>query len=90
MTDADGQPAPRPLVPPPESVDTSPVLTVHARIEAEAGRWVVYLDVVLVPEGDQQSLTRRIGDYPTEARARIVAAWVMRTAHRSAPPSLGF
>jgi hypothetical protein len=90
VTDDHDPVPPRRIVVPSETVDTSPVLAMDARIEREAGRWVVYLDVVLLPDTEPPVVTRRLGDYPSAERARLVAAWVMRTAHRTAPPSHGF
>lgn len=73
-----------------EPIDPGPVVTVQTRIVHERGRWVVLLDVVCVPDAIPAVECHRLGDYDTRARAELVAAMVMRTAHRTAPPSLGF
>ncbi|HMS03309.1 MAG TPA: hypothetical protein PKE51_10060 [Gemmatimonadaceae bacterium] len=73
-----------------EPIDPGPVVTVQTRVVLERGRWVVLLDVVCLPEAVPAVECHRLGDYDTRARAELVAAMVMRTAHRTAPPSLGF
>ncbi len=47
-------------------------------VEAERGRWWVYL-VITNSEGVER---RRLQDYPTEAKARLAADIVARTAAR--------
>lgn len=71
-------------------LDPSPVLAVSARVVPEHGRWAVYLDVVLMPDQPDHVEAKRMGDYDSRARAESVAAWVSRTANRTAPPSHGF
>jgi len=71
-------------------LDPSPVLAVSSRVVPEQGRWAVYLDVVLVPDRADHVEAKRIGDYDSRARAESVAAWMTRTANRTAPPSHGF
>ena len=58
---------------------------VKTYIEKEAGRWVVYLEVVFWEyEGDfpLNPCRHRINDFPTEQRARIAADIYRRTADR--------
>lgn len=74
----------------PERIDPGPVVTVQTRIVHERGRWVVLLDVVCVPDAVPAVECHRFGDYATRERAELVAAMVMRSAHRTAPPSHGF
>jgi hypothetical protein len=68
---------------------------VVARIEPEAGHWVVYLDVSFWNEDAVDSpietVQRRITSYPTRARAEVAANLMVRAAARNLPhPPLGF
>jgi hypothetical protein len=67
---------------------------VTARIEPEAGHWVVFLDVSFWNEDSTDSplntVSRRITTYPTLERAKIAANFMVRAAARDLPhPPLG-
>ena len=67
---------------------------VVARIEPEAGQWVVFLDVSFWREDSVDSpietVRRRITTYPTRARAEMAANFMVRAAARNLPhPPLG-
>jgi hypothetical protein len=55
---------------------------VQTQVEAERGRWVVYL-VVLSDSGVER---RRLESYPTQERARLAASQVQRSVARRRPP----
>ena len=57
-------------------------LDVTTQVVAEQGRWTVYL-VVTSPEGVER---RRLDSWPTEAKARLAADVVRRSAARRRPP----
>jgi hypothetical protein len=59
---------------------------VSTRVEKEAGRWVVYLDVVL----DSGAVSHRVGDYPDEVHAQRAAEIVARNSGRRIDPPTGF
>lgn len=63
-----------------------------ARIERESGRHVLYLDVLTVDADGNPAgvITRRIADYPTEAKARVAASWILRAARRKGGDPTGF
>jgi hypothetical protein len=61
------------------------VIGLAPRVEYEAGRWVVYLDVVL----DNGAVSHRVGDYPDERRARQAADIVARNSGRRIDPPTG-
>lgn len=61
-------------------------LSASAVIEEEYGRYVVYLDVVLVSGG----VRHRISDYPTRAKAETAAHWIVRQAGAVRPDPTGF
>lgn len=65
-------------LPKPEGVHTD------ARVELESGRWVVYLDTLMVDEQKRPAgvRTSRISDYHTEKAARVAATWMERAARR--------
>ena len=50
----------------------------YARIERDAGMWVVYLDV-LFTDGIAK---RRIAAYPSREKAEMAAKWMERAADR--------
>lgn len=50
----------------------------YARIEREAGMWVVYLDVLFV-DGIAR---RRIAAYASREKAEVSARWMQRVADR--------
>ncbi len=59
----------------------------YARIEGEAGMWVVYLDVLFV-DGVAR---RRIAAYASRAQAECAAKWMERAADRDLPgPPSGY
>ena len=55
-----------------------------SRVELEDGRYVVYLDILMVTEGQQPDGVRatRIADYDNEQSARVAAQWMERAARR--------
>lgn len=59
---------------------------VRARIEGERGRWVLYLEVLMVPDRDDYIVTHRIADYPTRRHAEVAARWIVSAAGRDLPP----
>jgi len=71
-----------------------------ARVIAESGRWVVYLNVPLWDPGELETETnedhpitnhwQRINDYATEAEAKVAASWFQRSANRKIRPPSGF
>jgi len=66
-------------------------LSARTYVGTEAGRWVVYLEVTMIPDHDDYIVTRRIADYPTRAAAEVAARWIGRAADRDLPrPPLGF
>ncbi|MFN8667383.1 MAG: hypothetical protein U0164_09370 [Gemmatimonadaceae bacterium] len=60
-------------------------IAVRAIIEGERGRWVVYLEVTMVPDRDDYLVTHRIADYPTQRHAEIAARWIVSAAGRDLP-----
>ncbi|MEM9799848.1 MAG: hypothetical protein AAGA20_05940 [Planctomycetota bacterium] len=56
----------------------------ESRVEAEAGRFVVYLDVLMVDRNMQPTgiASKRINDYPTRRVADVAASWMRRAAIR--------
>ena len=67
---------------------------VTARIEPEAGHWVVFLDVAFWNEESADSplrtVSRRITTYPTLERAKMAANFMVRAAARDLPqPPMG-
>ncbi|MEM1452008.1 MAG: hypothetical protein AAF957_13900 [Planctomycetota bacterium] len=56
-----------------------------SRIEHEDGRYVVYLDVLMVDRSGMPSSVaeKRITDYATQRKAEIAASWMLRAARRS-------
>ena len=66
-------------------------IAVRAIITPEFGRWVVSLEITLVPDREDCVVVHRIADYPTERHAEIAARWMVRAAGRDLPrPPLGF
>jgi hypothetical protein len=66
-------------------------LAARTRIAREHGRWVVTLEVLMIPDRDDYVIAHRIADYPTEAAATVAARWIERAAQRDLPrPPLGF
>lgn len=53
-------------------------LSADALVVAESGRWIVYLDVVLV----SGAVRRKVGDYPTRERAEQAGRIIERNARR--------
>jgi hypothetical protein len=60
-------------------------LRAYARIEREAGMWVVYLEI-LFTDG---VLRKRIAAYPSREKAEMAAHWMGRIADRDldGPPT---
>ncbi len=66
-------------------------IAVRAFIEHERGRWVVFLEITMVPDRDDYVVTHRIADYSSRADADVAARWMVRAAGRDLPrPPLGF
>lgn len=67
----------------------SDTVAVETSVSCEQGRWVVWLDVVQVPDHDPHVVRHRLGDYGTRAEAEVAARWMARAANRdlSSPPS---
>ncbi|MEN1705070.1 MAG: hypothetical protein AAGJ54_06095 [Planctomycetota bacterium] len=61
-------------------------MLVQSEIVLESGAWVVYLEVWF-DDGIQR---KRIGDYRSEAKARIAARWITWAARREITPPMGF
>lgn len=53
-----------------------------AHVVCESGRWIVYLDVVLA----SGAVRRRVGDFPTQARAEQAGRIIERNARRHIQP----
>lgn len=53
-------------------------LSADARVEKERGRWIVYLDVVLV----SGAVRRKVGDYPKQGQAEQAGRIIERNARR--------
>ncbi len=53
-------------------------LSADAHVENERGRWIVYLDVVLA----SGAVRRKVGDFPTRARAEQAGRIIERNARR--------
>lgn len=65
----------------PETPYVEEALSADAHVVEESGRWVVYLDVVLV----SGSVRRRVGDHHDERRAQQAARIIERNARRCIP-----
>ena len=69
----------------------SDAIDARAVITEEKGRWVLTLEVLLVPDRPDHVLRHRIADYPTRQRAEVAAKWIVNCANRNIPhPPLGF
>ncbi|MEM9379867.1 MAG: hypothetical protein AAGB93_07935 [Planctomycetota bacterium] len=64
----------------------------EARVELEAGRHVVYLDVYMVDANDRPTrvVPKRIAAYPTRRAADVAAEWMLRAARRDSSGPTGF
>lgn len=60
-------------------------IAVRAIIEQHDGRWVVLLEVTMIPDRDDYIVTHRIADYPTQRHAEIAARWIVGAASRDLP-----
>lgn len=60
-------------------------IAVRAIIEPHDGRWVVFLEVTMIPDRDVYVVTHRIADYPTQRHAEIAARWIVGAASRDLP-----
>lgn len=60
-------------------------LAVRAIIEPERGRWVVLLEVTMIPDRDDYVVRHRIADYPSQRHAEIAARWIVGAAARDLP-----
>lgn len=66
-------------------------IAVRAFVEHQRGRWVVYLEITMVPDREDYLVTHRIADYSTRSDADVAARWMVRAAGRDIPrPPLGF
>jgi hypothetical protein len=70
-------------------------LGVVSRVELERGHWVVFLDVSFWNKDSEDQLIkivrRRITTYPTQARAKLAASFMVRAAARNQPhPPTGY
>ena len=66
-------------------------VTARAVISEERGRFVLTLEVLLVPDTADHVIRHRIADYPTRQRAEVAAKWIVTAADRNVPhPPLGF
>lgn len=66
-------------------------LEVRPIIEPESGRWVVFLEVLFVPDREPWVVRHRVRDFATEEQAAIAARWMVGAAQRNLPrPPLGF
>ncbi len=68
-----------------DDLAASPVLAVATRVAPEGGRWVVWLDVVGIPDRDDHVTTHRMADYPSRDAALVAARWMARGANRALP-----
>lgn len=65
-------------------------LAVRAIIEPVGGRWVVVLEVTMIPDREDYVVRHRIADYPTQRHAEVAARWIVGAASRDLPrPPLG-
>ncbi|MEM8709497.1 MAG: hypothetical protein AAGG01_00980 [Planctomycetota bacterium] len=73
--------------------DERPPIGVHtdARIEEERGRFVVYLDTLMVTADGKPAgvRTTRINDYPDKNSASVAAKWMERSARRQSDDPTG-
>jgi hypothetical protein len=75
----------------PERHFPSDALDVRAIITEEKGRWVLTLEILMVPDRPDHIVRHRIADYPTRERAEVAAKWTVSAANRNLPhPPLGF
>jgi hypothetical protein len=78
-------------MPMPDRLFPNDALSVRAIIEPEKGRWVLTLEVLMVPDTPDYIVRHRIADYPTRNRAEVAAKWIVTAADRNLPhPPLGF
>lgn len=72
-------------MPPSDAIEARAVIT------EEHGRWVLTLEVLMVPDRPDHIIRHRIADYPTQERAAIAAKWIVNCANRNVPHrNLGF
>lgn len=77
-------------MPVPERLFPGDAVSVRAIIEPEKGRWVLTLEVLMVPDRPDYIVRHRIADYPTRQRAEVAAKWIVTAADRNLPhPPLG-
>jgi hypothetical protein len=75
----------------PERPFPGDAISARAIIEQEKGRWVVTLEVLMMPDRPDHVVRHRIADYPTRERAEVAAKWMVTAANRDLPhPPLGF
>jgi hypothetical protein len=60
----------------------SPVLGIRVRVELDAGRWVVWMDAITIPDREDYVMSHRLGDYATREQADVAARWVQRGAEK--------
>ena len=75
----------------PERPFPSEAIDCRAIITEERGRWVLTLEILMVPDRPDYIVRHRIADYPTRERAEVAAKWTVNAANRNLPhPPLGF
>ncbi len=60
----------------------SPVLGVRVRVEFDAGRWVVWMDAITIPDREDYVISHRLGDYASREQADVAARWMRRSAEK--------
>jgi hypothetical protein len=60
-------------------------LSVRSIIERRDARWVLTLEVTMIPDRDDYIVRHRIADYATEREARVAARWMVAAAARDLP-----
>ncbi|MCC7054840.1 MAG: hypothetical protein IT355_16330 [Gemmatimonadaceae bacterium] len=69
----------------PERHFASDAIDVRAVITEEQGRWVLVLEVLMVPDRPDHVIRHRIADYATRERAEVAAKWTVNAANRTFP-----
>lgn len=65
-------------------------LDARCTVTREQGRWVLWLEVLMIPDRDDFVVRHRIRDFATERDALVAARWTARAARRDLPhPPLG-
>jgi hypothetical protein len=75
----------------PEPLRSSEAIDCRAIITEEQGRFVLTLEILMVPDRPDYIVRHRIADYLTRQRAEVAAKWTVNAANRNLPhPPLGF